>query len=120
MSAIVVDVDPGLYGISAVKKAAYRLADRSFVAIEVVKGGPIRVTLTPKSGTVASADLEGSFRNELLDQELRETIAEETRRVRNLLLAHAFSGLLPSGEAMETADFRDDPAGIARSQADGL
>ena len=49
--------------------------------------------MTAEVREVAVPTLEGEFRNELLDQDLRETIAEETERVRNLLLAQAFSGL---------------------------
>jgi hypothetical protein len=63
--------------------------------------------------------LEGEFRNELLDQDLRETIAEETGRVRNLLLAQAFSGLSLTDADADAADFRDDPLGIGRSQIEG-
>ena len=103
-----------IYRISAVKKAAYRLGDRCFVKLEVLADGGMRVGLTAKSDQVDFAALEGDFLNELLDQDLRETIAQETERVRNLLLAQAFSGL---GSEADTADHRDDPLGIGRSQA---
>jgi hypothetical protein len=62
------------------------------------------------------AVLEGNFRNELLDQDLRESIADQTERVRNLLLAQAFSGLAPTDAAADTADYRDDPLDIGRSE----
>jgi His-Xaa-Ser system protein HxsD len=116
MPEVTVIVDPRVYRISAVKKAAYRMGDRCFVRLDVLADGGMRVGLTAKSDKVAIAALEGEFLNELLDQDLREAIAEETERVRNLLLAQAFSGL--ASEA-ETADFRDDPLGIGRSQAAG-
>ena len=37
--------------------------------------------------------------------------------MRNLLLAQAFSGLAVTDAAADTADYRDDPLGIGRSQA---
>lgn len=117
MSECVITVDPNVYRLSAVKKAAYRLGDRCFVDIETLPEGNIRVRLTPKSDKVPLATLEGEFRNELLDQDLREVIAEETERVRNLLLAQAFSGLALTDTVAGTADYRDDPLGIARPQA---
>jgi His-Xaa-Ser system protein HxsD len=109
MSRITVDVDPNVYRLSAVKKAAYRLGDRCSVQIELTPEGGIRVTLTARGEGVPTHALGDEFRNELLDQDLRESIAEETERVRNLLLAQAFSGLALTGEATESADYRDDP-----------
>ncbi len=116
MSEITVTVDPRVYRLSAVKKAAYRLGERCSVRIELLPEGGIQVTLTTRSEKVPLGTLEGDFRNELLDQDLRESIAEETERVRNLLLAHAFSGLSLTDTAADTADYRDDPLGIGQSQ----
>lgn len=116
MPEVAFTVDPRVYRLSAVKKAAYRLGDRCFAKIEVFADGTIRVCLTAKSDTDRVDKLEGEFHNELLDQDLRESIAEETERVRNLLMAQAFSGLATEAD---TADYRDDPLGIARSQAAG-
>ncbi len=36
-------------------------------------------------------EFEAAFRNEVLDQDLRRTIARETASLRNAILAHAFS-----------------------------
>ncbi|WP_422929256.1 His-Xaa-Ser system protein HxsD [Singulisphaera sp. PoT] len=113
MPDVTVIVDPRIHRLSAVKKAAYRVGDRCFVKLEALADGGMRVGLTAKSRDFDPAALEGDFLNELLDQDLREAIAEETQGVRNLLMAQAFSGL--AGEA-DTADFRDDPLDIGRSQ----
>lgn len=113
MPDVTVIVDPRVYRISAVKKAAYRLGDRCFVKLEALADGGMRVGLTAKSEKIEVAALEGEFLNELLDQDLRETIAEETERVRNLILAQAFSGLTTEADI---ADYRDDPLEIGRSQ----
>lgn len=116
MSEVTLIVDPCVYRLSAVKKAVYRFGDRCFVKIETLPDGGIQVRLTPKSDNVEVNGLEGDFLNEVLDQDLREQIAEETERVRNLLLAQAFSGLSLSDETAESADYRQDPLGIGRSQ----
>ncbi|MDR3635414.1 MAG: His-Xaa-Ser system protein HxsD [Isosphaeraceae bacterium] len=116
MDEIIIVVDPHVFRLSAVKKAAYRFGDRCFVHIEVVSEESIQVRLTAKSEKVPLHTLEGEFRNELLDQDLRESIADETERVRNLLLAQAFSALSLTDAVAETADYRDDPLGITRSQ----
>jgi His-Xaa-Ser system protein HxsD len=119
MDQTTIVVDPRVYRLSAVKKAAYRLGDRCYADIEVAADESIRVRLAAKRDGVCLRTLEGDFRNELLDQELRESIAEETERVRNLLLAQAFSGVSLTDAAGESADFRDDPLGISRPQAKG-
>ena len=117
MNDVVIVIDPRLYRLAAVKKAAYRLGDRCFAQIVILPDERIEVTLRPKSDRIPLASLDGEFRNELLDQDLRESIAEETAGVRNLLLAHAFSGLSPAENVSDTADYRQDPLGIAQSQA---
>jgi hypothetical protein len=45
---------------------------------------------------------------EVLDQELREVVAEETAGIREVILAQAFLGLALTDEHGEHADFRDD------------
>lgn len=115
MQDIALLIDPRVYRLSAVKKAAYRFGNRCFVSIEAGTDDGIRILLTPKNESMRGESLEGDFRNELLDQELREAIAEETERVRNLILAHAFSGLTIE-ESADTADYRDDPLKIGESQ----
>jgi His-Xaa-Ser system protein HxsD len=116
MPEITIFVDASVYRLSAVKKAAYRLGDRCFVQIEAPSSGRFQVRLTAKSGNMPLDMLEGEFRNELLDQDLRESIAEETERVRNLILAQAFSGASLTDAVAESADYRDDPLGIGRPQ----
>lgn len=79
-----------MYRLTAIKKAAYRLADRCTVALKPQVGQTLPITLEVRP----SASLEHAVRafyEELLDQELREQIAEETEPVRALILAHAFS-----------------------------
>lgn len=114
----VLSIDPAVYRLTAVKKAAYRFGDRFHIEIEAPAEGPIRVLLTAKSNDAAVSP-DGEFRNEVLDQELREQVAEETGRIRDLLMAQAFSGVSLTDGTGETADFRADPLGIAASQANG-
>jgi His-Xaa-Ser system protein HxsD len=86
------------YSLDAVQRAAYRLSDRASFEI-LVEEGAVEVVLTPlEDGDVAGMVAE--LRNEALDQVLRERIREETRDVRNLVLALAFSrtGLIESDE----------------------
>ncbi|MCX7406627.1 MAG: His-Xaa-Ser system protein HxsD [Planctomycetales bacterium] len=116
MSQLLVEFDQKVFRLTAVKKAAYRFGNQWFVEITTPANDRVLVTLTAKSSSVSSEGVEGDFRNEVLDQELRESVAEETERVRNLLLAQAFSGMSLTDAVGESADHRVDPLGIARSQ----
>jgi len=91
--AIALMIDVRVYRLTAVKKAAYRMADRCTAVIGELADPLVPVRLCFKPGTTESSGLETArlFFQELLDQELREQIADETSAVRTLILAHAFS-----------------------------
>ncbi|RYG28603.1 His-Xaa-Ser system protein HxsD [bacterium] len=87
------EVLAGLSAKTAIKKAAYRIADRCTVILQSPAGDELPVLLTFKGGTTerAASSVVRSFYQDLLDQELREQVAEETGPMRALILAHAFS-----------------------------
>ena len=86
---ITLDLDLSIYGLNAIKKTAYKFGDRCHVAIEPISERQIRVILRAKRVLENPAYLSGEFQNELLDQDLRERVAEETRPIRDLLLAQS-------------------------------
>ena len=81
------------YRLAAIKKAAYRLADRFTLALGAVTEDAVAVTLSTKASLSpdSARELTQLLMQELLDQELREQVAEETKPVRTLILAQAFS-----------------------------
>jgi His-Xaa-Ser system protein HxsD len=81
-----------VYSLDAIKKAAYRFSDRCALDLRNENGTYVAVLLFSQdlSDDERSA-LERDFRNEVLDYDLRETIAAETAHVRNAVLAYAFS-----------------------------
>jgi His-Xaa-Ser system protein HxsD len=91
--AVVGKLDTRVYRLAAIKKAAYRLADRFGISFDLLGDEQVEVRLQAKTAwTEAEAeDVIRTFKQELLDQELREHIAEETAPIRTLILAHAFS-----------------------------
>jgi len=86
-------LDARVYRLSAVKKTAYRVAERCTVAIVSSDDAHHDLELRFKSTTTDETARETLriFVQELLDQELREQIAEETAPIRTLVMAHAFS-----------------------------
>jgi His-Xaa-Ser system protein HxsD len=78
--------------IDVVKRAAYRFSDRVSFDIRQENGEIIcqMYPLSPMAEEEAQALLK-TFRNEVLDQDLRRVIADETAPMRNAILAFAFS-----------------------------
>jgi His-Xaa-Ser system protein HxsD len=83
------------YRLTAIKKAAYRFADRFTTVLGSPEVDRVPLALRFRSGVAEATAREcvRQFFQELLDQELREHIAEETNAVRTLILAHAFSNV---------------------------
>jgi His-Xaa-Ser system protein HxsD len=84
-------LDDKIYSLEAAQKASYRFIDRLTILISTSKGS-LLCEINPVKGTESSLEenLE-NFKRELLDQQLRKQIKEETEPVRNLILAYAFS-----------------------------
>lgn len=80
--------DAAVASLDAVQRAAYRFGDR--LSIDLHPGETITCVLQIGNGDDAD-DLAAAFRNEVLDQVLRERIRTETAAARNLILAVAFS-----------------------------
>jgi His-Xaa-Ser system protein HxsD len=91
--SIRVTVDLGVYRLTAIKKAAYRFADRFTAVLGAPDQQALPLELIFRPGTSAAAASEATrmFFEELLDQELREQVGDETRAVRSLIIAQAFS-----------------------------
>ena len=110
------DFDLRIHPLVAIKKAAYRFSAHYLVEIIPTGDVAVRVQLTRHHNPPAwDCDAE-RFPAEVLDQELRETVADETKGVRDLLLAHAFSGLALIDPTGDSADFREDPLNICQSR----
>jgi len=85
-----VQFDRAGHSLDAVQRAAYRFSDR--ISCDIAQGDDaIEVKLHISEEQNDPDSLVGDFRNEVLDQVLRERIRHETADVRNLALALAFS-----------------------------
>lgn len=85
------DLDQSVYSLEAVQKAAYRFIDRLTVLICQSEG-----VITCDIDVIVGRNnliepVLADFKRELLDQQLRVQIKNETTDVRNLILSYAFS-----------------------------
>jgi len=109
-----VNVDLSIYPLEMVLRTCHVLSSRCYVLPRVAEDGRVAVELMPRKETDSLRDLAGSFANELLDSYLRGRIADETRAIRELLVAQAFceADLLDRGDA-ESSEYAD-PRGIVQ------
>ncbi|WP_223641930.1 His-Xaa-Ser system protein HxsD [Corallococcus sp. EGB] len=86
-------LDLRVYRLTAVQKASYRFAEHFTVLLGAPEEHRLSVTclFRPDTREPEALDAVRRYFQELLDQELREQIGEETRAVRALILAQAFS-----------------------------
>jgi His-Xaa-Ser system protein HxsD len=86
----VISFDRVGHSVDAVQRAAYRFSDRLSCEIRTGDGSiEVRTSILDEQADVDG--LVADFRNEVLDQVLRERIRAETSDIRNLVLALAFS-----------------------------
>lgn len=85
------ELDEQIYCLEAVQKASYRFIDRLTILITKAAGQLI-CEIESVPGAEAQLDEHvANFKRELLDQQLRKQIKDETEPARNLILAYAFS-----------------------------
>lgn len=86
-------IDEDVYSLESVKKACYAIM--ALASCEITKiegGGGLEVLLyVVKDTNHSDAEISQVLLDELLDYSLRESIAEQTEDVRNVILANAFS-----------------------------
>jgi His-Xaa-Ser system protein HxsD len=108
-----VTVDLSIYPLDVVLRASHCFTARCYVIPHAEENGHVTVELVAHDDRDPLSDLHGKFANALLDAHLRTLIAEETRPIRELLVAQAFceSDLLDRRDI--ESDEYDDPKGIA-------
>lgn len=81
-----------VYSIDVVKKAAYRMLEHFSCDIQL-EANLIWCRLTRRRDLSAQEveKLKAAFHDEVLDQDLRRLIRDETEPTRNAILAYAFS-----------------------------
>lgn len=85
------ELDEKIYCLEAVQKAAYRFIDRLTILI-TNSDGKLVCEIEAVEGAEKQIDKNiANFKRELLDQQLRKQIKDETESARNLILAYAFS-----------------------------
>ena len=86
------EIDKGVYDLDTVKQAAYKFTDSCSFEFSVDDNVIlVKITITEPLSNEQIKKIIQKFDNEILDQDLRKTIAKKTEHIRNVILANAFS-----------------------------
>ena len=83
-------IELAVYPLEIVLLACHVFTARCYVFAHDVRDGKLIVDFTARDANSSLRDIIGEFSNALLDATLRVRIAEETRTIRELLVAQAF------------------------------
>lgn len=114
---LIVEVDEGLYCLDVLFRTCYVFTDRAYLYLRRPGSGVVHVYISPKAEFTGSLQvLAGEFCNELLDYNVRALVSSETGKIRELIVAQAFSeaNLLGdlAGSAEQDDDYQSDPLRI--------
>jgi His-Xaa-Ser system protein HxsD len=102
---IVVFADLKLYSRDGIFKCLYWYGDKYNVKIGTVEEGVLRIEVKPLSDEILSKEqceiLLSKLERDLIDFNLRDIVSKETKNIRELLIAKAFSN----------GDFDENPPG---------
>lgn len=88
MGEIDIFVDGSLYSADVIARAAHRLTATSAVELSAAEGGFL-LRVVPQSVVVDPAAIRSIFMTDLLDERLRERVAEQTRSLHEALVEAA-------------------------------
>lgn len=83
-----VKFERSVFQLETIKRALYRLADSGSFDVSC-REDEISITIHTSHDNIDA--LAARIRNEVIDQDLRDTISKETENIRTLILANAFS-----------------------------
>jgi His-Xaa-Ser system protein HxsD len=107
-----VTIDLSIYPLDLVLRTCHVFTSRCYVVPHAAANGRVAIEFVARDSSDSLRDLAGAFSNALLDSHLRARIADETRVIRELLVAQAFceADLLDRRD-IESDEFTD-PRGI--------
>ena len=113
---LILKVDSTVYSKPCLFRTCYKFTDRCYVFLSHDEDDQktIITVLSPKAESVDLNQLSGEFFNELLDQQVRDSLSKETGELRNLIVAQAFAEGNLLDESRDEGDYEADPLGISK------
>jgi len=106
-------VNLDLYPLEVLFRVCYWFTDRCYLFLSSEHSSSVTVHFAKKTIEADLSTIAGEFSNELINQRVRFDIAAETRSIRDLIVAQAFTEADLLDRAETNADYHHDPRGIA-------
>ena len=94
MATVDVYLDGAIFSLEVVARTAHRYTSEYFVEVGSSSPGPL-VRLTPKAPDTDTTQLTERFRNDALDERLRERVRIETSELQTVLVRAALQQATP-------------------------
>jgi His-Xaa-Ser system protein HxsD len=91
LTQITMFVSTQTYPLEVIYRVCYAFTDRYYLWLEPHTGGDICVRITPKVGVLIPEQAQGEFGNALIDYAVRWSIAQETMKVREVIVSTALA-----------------------------
>ena len=89
--AQILEFDPGIYSIKAIKNATYDYTDKAWIKIKSKSNEKILVYIRPKLHDLKDINsLIMDFENHVLDHQIRLEVSNDFKVVREMIVAQAF------------------------------
>ncbi len=90
-AALELIIDTSLYTDAVIFKASYWFTDRCYLLLERQDSNHVLVRLTPRDLSIPLSAIAGEFCNELINRRVQQLVSDETRMIRELIVAQAFA-----------------------------
>ena len=113
-SSVALEVDTSIYEPRAILSACYKFTDKAYFFVSRCPEAPsyFAVLISSKDKCEDLGRLVGEICNELIDQQLRQSLAREAGSIRELIVAQAFSEGNLLDPLRDEGEYQQDPLGI--------
>jgi His-Xaa-Ser system protein HxsD len=116
--AAAIKVDTTIYSQPALLRTCYKFTDRAYLYLSRDEHSRdcvvVSVGLKTEKGSIA--ELMGNLCNELVDQQIRQDLADEAGPVRAMIVAQAFSEGNLTDADRDAGDYEADPRNIGKQR----
>jgi His-Xaa-Ser system protein HxsD len=96
---ITIVVSSRLYPREVIYRVCYQFTDHCYLWLEPQQDGDICVRITPKTKPLLADRIRGEFGNALIDHAVRWSVAQETAKIREVLVSTALAEAHPNVRA---------------------
>jgi His-Xaa-Ser system protein HxsD len=111
---LTISVNTSVYTTHALFRVCYLFTDTCYIFLSHdLDSSVIKVRFTGKSSDTNLTAIAGEFSNELINQEVRLNVANETKQIRELIVAQAFAEADLLERRHFSSSYLDNPKGIS-------